>query len=323
MLGIWAALCFAGGLYASWLGYGGRDFAATLTAFAFFLGVMLLFAARGTAEFLLSRFGPGSGYLLGGATFFAWLIYALGTNTITIARAGAVAAFVFVPLALATSAQQKPMGAWQDYLTLVAVWVAIKPLPNPWEISLSHWLWPYPDAKLAYVFTVLLALNVALGAFLLVRQFSGVGYSIGWGNRWGCYIVASFTVFGCIAIPLGQWIHFIQFAPHWAEWKTVPFLGIAILLFTAWPEEFLFRGILQNALAKTCRSDFAGWWTASILFGFSHITNMGFPNWRYVILASIAGFFYGWTWRKSRSIFASAIVHGLVDLTWHFLFRTL
>src|SRR3981081_3163886 len=25
MLGIWATLCFGGGLYASWLGYGGRE----------------------------------------------------------------------------------------------------------------------------------------------------------------------------------------------------------------------------------------------------------------------------------------------------------
>lgn len=322
MLGLWAALCFAGGLYASWQGYGGRDFAATLTAFAFFLGVMLFFAARGVADFFSSRFASSGGYLLGAAVFLAYLIYALGTNTITIARAGAVAGLVFVPLALATSAEQKPIGAWQDYATLVGVWVVVKPLPNPWGISLSHWLWPYPEAKLAYVLTVLLALNVALAAYLVVRRFSGVGYSIGWEKRWGFYIPASFIVLGCIVIPLGQGIHFIQFAPHWGEWKSVPFLAIAILLFTAWPEEFLFRGILQNMLSKTCKSDLAGWWTASIVFGFSHITNMGFPNWRYVLLASIAGLFYGWTWRKSGSIFASAIVHGLVDVTWHFLFRT-
>jgi len=88
-------------------------------------------------------------------------------------------------------------------------------------------------------------------------------------------------------------------------------------------EEFLFRGLLQNMLARSTKNDRAGWWTASVLFGFSHITNMGFPNWRYVILASIAGLFYGWTWRRTGSIFASAIVHALVDAIWHFLFRTL
>jgi len=98
--------------------------------------------------------------------------------------------------------------------------------------------------------------------------------------------------------------------------------ALAIFFFTAWPEEFLFRGLLQNMLSRASKSDFAGWWTASVLFGFSHITNGGFPNWRYVILASIAGFFYGWTWRKTNSIFAAAIVHALVDTFWHFLFRT-
>jgi len=42
-----------------------------------------------------------------------------------------------------------------------------------------------------------------------------------------------------------------------------------------------------------------------------------------VILASIAGIFYGWTWRKAGSIFASALVHTAVDATWHLFFRTL
>jgi hypothetical protein len=156
----------------------------------------------------------------------------------------------------------------------------------------------------------------------LIRKVPGIGYNIGWGRRWGFYVIASFVVFAAIAIPLGMGMHFIQFAPRWSTWPSLPFLMIAILFFTAWPEEFLFRGLLQNMLSRSSKSELAGWWTASVLFGFSHITNMGFPNWRYVILASIAGIFYGWTWRKSNSIFASAIVHGLVDTTWHFFFRT-
>ena len=316
MLGLWAALCFAGGLYSAWHGYGGRDFAATLTAFAFYFAVMLLFAARRVPEFLSSRFRAGSGYLLGAATFLAYLIYASGTNTFALARVGAVAGLVFIPLALAASAEHQPPGAWQDYLTLAGVWVAVK-------FSPSHWLWPYPGGRLAYVFTVLLCLNVALGAFLLVRRWNGVGYDIGWGRRWGLYVLGNFLLFGAIAIPLGTTLHFIQFAPRWEEWKSLPLLTLAILCFTAWPEEFLFRGLLQNMLSRSTKSDLAGWWTASVLFGFSHITNMGFPNWRYVILASIAGLFYGWAWRKSGSIFASAVVHALVDATWHFFFRTL
>jgi hypothetical protein len=151
---------------------------------------------------------------------------------------------------------------------------------------------------------------------------NGVGYSIGWGANWGLYILGSFALFGCIAIPLGIKMHFIVFAPQWSAWKTLPLVSLGILFFTAWPEEFLFRGLLQNLLSKASKSEFAGWWTASILFGFSHIPNGGFPNWRYVLLASIAGLFYGWTWKKTGSIFASAILHAAVDVSWHFLFTT-
>ena len=322
MLGLWAALCLVGALYASWLGYGGHAFAATLTTFAFLFLVMLLFAASGFSDRLVARFGPGGAIALAAAAFLAYLIYALGTNTFSIGRAAAAACLVFAPLALTASTQRKPGGTWQDFLTLVAIWVAVKPLPNRWGISLSHWLWPYPSGRLAYVLTVLLALNAALAVFVLFRRMDGIGYNIGWGKSWGFFVLASFFAFGLIAIPLGTGMHFIAFAPQWHGWTSLPLTSLGILFFTAWPEEFLFRGLLQNMLARASKSEVAGWWTASMLFGFSHITNFGFPNWRYVILASIAGLFYGWTWRKTGSIFASAIVHALVDVTWHFLFRT-
>src|SRR6266849_3672705 len=322
MIGLWAVLTLTGALYSAWLGYGGRAFAATLTAFAFFFLVMLLFAARGVEDRLASRFGAGSGYLLGAAVFLVYLIYVLGTNTFAFTRAAAVAGLVFIPLLLAASAGRQPPGAWQDFAMILAIWLAVKPLPNRWGWSLSHWLWPYPGGRLAYVFTVLLCVTVALALFVLLRRLNGIGYSIGWGRHWSFFVLASFFVFGCIAIPLGQAIHFIEFAPRFSEWKSLPLLSLGILFFTAWPEEFLFRGLLQNMLARASKSELAGWWTASLLFGFSHITNMGFPNWRYVLLASIAGFFYGWTWRKTGSIFASALVRASVNVLWHFLFRT-
>src|SRR6266478_9476800 len=72
MLGLWAVLTLTGALYSAWLGYGGRAFAATLTAFAFFFLVMLLFAARGLDSSLAARFGAGSGYLLGTSVFLAY-----------------------------------------------------------------------------------------------------------------------------------------------------------------------------------------------------------------------------------------------------------
>ena len=313
--GIWATLTLAGALYFSWHGYGGVAFAAALTAFAFFFLFQLLFAARGVSEKLSARFGRAGGFAVGLSVFLVYLIYSLGTNTFAPSRVGVIAGLILIPLLLATSAQNSAPGAWQDFLTFIGVWIAVKFVP-------AGWLWPFPGGSFAHVLVILFNLTVALAAFALIRRVGGVGYSIGWGCNWAFFIIASVALCACIIIPLGTGIHFIQFAPRWSEWRTIPLVSMGTLLFTAWPEEFLFRGLLQNLLSRASSSDLAGWSTASILFGLSHLPNSHFPNWRYAVLASIAGLFYGWTWRKTGSIFASALVHMLVNVMWHFLFKT-
>ena len=82
--------------------------------------------------------------------------------------------------------------------------------------------------------------------------------------------------------------------------------------------------MLQNALMEVpAAAKNAGWIATSIVFGLSHISHGIFPNWRYVLLATIAGLFYGLAWRRTASMFLAAVVHTLVDTTWHLLFRTL
>jgi membrane protease YdiL (CAAX protease family) len=293
----------------------GRAFVATLLTFAFLLAVMLLFAARDIPDRIAAVAGPSSGWLLGVIVLFIVLVYALGTGVASFARLGAVAAFIFLPLAMLSTAQSAAPGVWQDLFVLVAIWVTVKFGP-------SHWFWPYPGGRLAYIFTVMLAVNIAIAGFLLLRRSNGVGYNIAWGSNWTLYILGVLALIACIVIPLGLKIHFLVYSPHLNEWKSFLPLSIAILFFTAWPEELLFRGLLQNLLSRASKSETVGWLSASILFGFSHVTNLRFPNWSYVLLASIAGLFYGWTWRKTNSIFASAIVHAGVDILWHILFVT-
>ena len=314
ILGIWALLSLAGISFGIWQGSSGRAFVFTAIAAALLLLLMLVFAARGVAEKFAGRVGSGGGLLIGVAIFLLYLLYIFGTGTFALGRIGIMAAFLFVPLAL--SSQRSPSASWQDFLTIAAVWTFVKFGP-------SHYLWPYPGGRIAYISTVLVAVNLAIATFLLARQVKGIGYSIGWGKNWSIYVAGSFLAFGIIAIPLGLSMHFIAFAPQWGKWSSFLGLSIAILVFTAWPEELLFRGLLQNLLARSSKSDIAGWWTSSVFFGLSHITNGAFPNWRYVFLATIAGLFYAWTWRRTNSIFASALVHAAVDVAWHFLFRTL
>jgi membrane protease YdiL (CAAX protease family) len=312
----WALISAAAGLYGAWLGPRGRPLFATLAAFAIFLLVMLLCAARGITEEILARFGGAAAILLATALFLTYLMYTLGTGTFSAPRIASVCALIFVPLAVAASAERRPPGVWQDFAIIAATWAAVKFLP-------VEWLWPFPSAKLSHVFTVLLMVDVGIAVLLLVRRIDGVGYSIAWGPKWGLAIGGSFLTFAVIALPLGLAERFVQFAPRWSSAASLPFTALGILLLTAWPEEFLFRGLLQNILSRTTGSDLLGWCTASVLFGLAHITNNHFPNWRYVLLATIAGFFYGWTWKKTGSIFASALLHGTVDTLWHFLFKTL
>lgn len=293
-----------------------RAFIVTLIVFACLLSIMLLFAASGIADRFSALAGPASAWLLSLALFLLYLVYALGTGTASVLQIAAVAGFLFIPMLLLASAQDAASVTWQDFATIAAIWVAVKFGP-------SHWIWPYPGGRIAYIFAVIVAVNLAIAGFLLLRRVKNVGYTIGWGNGWTFYVVGSLAIFACISIPLGIRMHFLAYAPRFSEWQRFLSLSIGILFFTAWPEEFVFRGLLQNLISRTSNNETVGLAVASILFGLSHITNIHFPNWRYVLLASIAGVFYGWTWQKTGSIFASALLHAGVDTLWHFLFRTL
>ena len=194
ILAIWALLSVTGILFALWQGYSGRAFAATATSLALLLLVMLLFAARGVADRFTSTIGSSSGLLLGVLIFIFYIIYIVGTGTFALTRLVIVAALIFVPLALAMSGQRSSAGSWQDFLTIAAIWVFVKFGP-------SHYLFPYPGGRLAYISTVLLAVNVALATFLLARQTKGMGYSIGWGKNWALYVVGSFVLFAASPFP--------------------------------------------------------------------------------------------------------------------------
>ncbi len=316
-LGLWAAVVIGAAVYGTWHGYGGRAFAVTLGVLAFLLASQLLLASGNLGEQLARRAGSHGGVLLAIVPFLAYLIYVFGTNAFTWRRVAIAAAYTLTPVLLVLLRVESKPGAWTDYLAMLAIFLPLK-------LRWLNVLWPYPVAEMGYVATMLLAINVALAAFLFVRRLDGMGYSIVWGRDIALAIGLNFGLLAAILVPLGTALHFIRFDPSGAHWRSLPADSIGIFLLTAWPEEFLFRGLLQNSLSRTLRSEQGGWLTASVVFGLAHIGNNGvFPNWKYALLATIAGIFYGRTWRTTKSIFPSAIVHALVDTIWHLLFRTI
>jgi uncharacterized protein len=101
-------------------------------------------------------------------------------------------------------------------------------------------------------------------------------------------------------------------------WAALRWIGI--FFFTAVPEELFFRAWVQNLLERRVGRR-AALGIASVVFGLSHFNKRSAHfNWRYVLLATIAGIFYGRAWREQRRVPASAITHTCVDWIWSLWF---
>jgi len=298
--------------YGIWLGYGGRALACALIALAvLFAGE--LFPATANFTLAIQRVLPSSAaWLLAVPILAAYGVYAVGTGRSSAWHWFVAGAFTLVPLALLSLRGGQSPG-WTDYLALIAIALPVK----------LHWLaqlWPYPDARLKYALTVLFAMNVAIAGFIFIRKLDGVGYSLSWSVNQGIVVLGAIVVIAAVDIPAGMALHFLRWAAGHVPLKSLPATIFGIFFFTAWPEEFVFRGLLQNMLSRTMKNENAGLIAASVIFGLAHIANGGFPNWRYALLATFAGLCYGFTWRKTGNIFAAALVHTTVDIIWHMLF---
>jgi uncharacterized protein len=123
-----------------------------------------------------------------------------------------------------------------------------------------------------------------------------------------------------LGIGLGLVTRFIHFHPRLPSATQVTAELLVTFLLVALPEELFFRGILQNLLETRWGPGPALWLTA-VLFGLAHFHKGAAFNWRYVLLAAVAGFFYGRAWRSQRQLLASAVTHTAVDVVWSLWFR--
>jgi membrane protease YdiL (CAAX protease family) len=182
---------------------------------------------------------------------------------------------------------------------------------------------PHPRVTL-YVLGQLMWIRTGVFALLSVRRVRGVGFGF-WPGLWEWKIGATyFAMFAPLAAVVAWVIGFAR--PHLpgAGWERITLLALGTFFGALWVialgEEFFFRGLLQQWIRDWSKSEAAGLVAASLLFGAVHLWFRGFPNWRFAVVAAVAGVFYGLAFRKAKSIRASMVTHALVVTTWRMFF---
>jgi membrane protease YdiL (CAAX protease family) len=231
-------------------------------------------------------------------------------------RWGWLALYVLVPAAIAmllgqaagVDAEQR--GNWRDFLVLIVLGLAV-------DLRWFEGAWP---AHLA-VFNKILLLDAGIYGFVLIRQLRGTGFDL--RLRWkdlgiGLREAAIYTP---LALALGLSLGFLHLHGGWPGVARIAGTWVFTFLFIAVPEELFFRGWLQNLLEKRL-GRYGALLVTACLFGLAHFNKRAAHfNWRYVLLAAVAGIFYGRAWRAQRRVGASAVTHATVDTIWSLWLR--
>src|ERR1700722_18435454 len=239
------------------------------------------------------------------------LPYALVSVSTGVFRWGWLGVYTLLPVGIslllyeASLADPEQQGEWRDYLILIVLGLAVD----------LRWFEPAWGPRLA-IFNKMLLLDAGIYGFLAIRQLRQVGFDLRLrlrDLRIGLLCVAAYTP---IAAALGLWLDFLHFHALIPSGLRVLLAWLFTFFFIAVPEELFFRGWMQNLLEQRVGRVWALLIT-SALFGLSHFNKRAAHfNWRYVLLATLAGIFYGLAWRQQRRVGASAITHASVDTIW-------
>jgi hypothetical protein len=230
---------------------------------------------------------------------------------------GLIVAYTFVPAICAYMTRGAAPPTWIDFAIIALLWF-------PLEFSAGQqWVPKRAQSTLhlaAYGASILLGLAI----FLLFRRLPEMKYDLPRSGGDLVNLLLGFVPCALILIPLGRVIGFLP-PFHWPVNGSPARVGsqyLIILAATALPEEILFRALIQNSIMQRFGKSVITLLIAALIFGCAHLDNGPgpLPNWRYMILATIAGVAYGKVFEKSSSIFASAGLHALVDLIKHLYF---
>lgn len=289
----------------------GGHFPSAFVSFAMLLAPFWLFGfgvAETLARWLCSRVLR---VLAPGVLVASYVVFALPRGEL---RATYVLVLFGIPVGLAALMEFVPPTsmavAWQDVVVLVVVGA-------PVEFRLLGNAWPHPGLS---AMPKLLLVDTVLYVYLVIRRLPHVGFDFIARGRDLLIGLREFAFYAPIAIGLGLLLHFIH--PNFIRRSFAEIAGayLVTFFFVAIPEELFFRGLLQNLLENRIGRVRALIVTACI-FGLSHF-NKPLPfNWRYVLMAAIAGVFYGRAWLDRRRLTCSAITHTTVDVVWGLWWR--
>jgi uncharacterized protein len=205
---------------------------------------------------------------------------------------------------------------WLDFTAILLLWL-------PLEFGAGAGLVPLRARGYLHSIAYGVAILLGLVLFTAFRWFPDLKYNLPRrpGDLW--LPLAGFAAVAPVLIILGIAIGFIP-PPH-LPIKTAGAMASAapiIFLGTALPEEILFRSLIQNLLMLRWGGGVRVLLAASFIFGCAHLDNgpQTLPNWRYMILATIAGVAYGKVFQRATSVVSSAALHTMVDWTKHFFF---
>jgi uncharacterized protein len=226
------------------------------------------------------------------------------------------ALYLLLPVAInlllyrANISDPEQRGDWRDFLVLAVLGLAVD----------LRWFEPAWPAHFT-VFNKMVLLDAGIYGFLVIRKLQHVGFDLRLrlaDLRIGTRELALYTP---IAVMLGLALGFLHFHAYIPAFSRVLAAWIFTFFFIAVPEELFFRGWIQNLLDRRLGQRWALVITA-LLFGLSHFNKRAVHfNWRYVLLASLAGIFYGRAWRQQRRVGASAVTHASVDTLWSIWLR--
>jgi uncharacterized protein len=203
------------------------------------------------------------------------------------------------------------MPGWRDWIVLAIIGISV-------DLHFFDHAWPVGGLggtpKLLFV-------DAGLYGYLVVRPLKAIGFDFRLRRSDVAMGLREFLYFAPIAIGLGFALGFLHL--HGTPGEPLAFGAgwLFTLFFVALPEELFFRGLMLNMLERRVGSRRA-LAIVSLLFGLAHFNKRAaYFNWRYVILAAIAGVFYGRAWLAERRLLASSITHATVDTVWSIWLR--